>query len=174
LSESLSELEVINKHLIDKYGFAVDGNHPKFRMVWSTDQKEQRLGTFKEHTKGGIFLREVTGVQEVPRYPFDKDRWVLEHLCYLNPNGVVAKELVNNKFSYEPLRILKDKDGNFLPLNLNAIEIFIHFFINRGNKKKGASELLDWYEKKEQKKREQLGEMIGEMLRSPYFGDLVY
>lgn len=172
IQQSLSEVEIINKKLLDAYGYAIDENKAKFRIVWSTDQRENRFGEFIERTEGGVFLREVKGIQEVQKYPWDKDRWILEHLVYLNPNGVIARELVESRgWSYEWLYTFQGPNKEFLPLNEDVAFIRIHFFINRNKSNKGVLE--EWFENKEKKKRDRLADIIGEYLRSPYFGDLV-
>lgn len=162
----------LNEHLKDSYGTTLEGL-PKFRVIWTTGLLEKRHGTFNEHTESGIFLREVTGIQEVPKYPFAKDRFVLEHLVTYKNDGVINREL-GTKWGYEPLFVFQDKNSNFLPLNRNAADVLIYFFLNRHNYKRAAHEVLDEQQKKEDKKKALLADMIGEMLRSPYFGDLVY
>lgn len=162
----------LNAHLKDAYGSTLDGL-AKFRVINTHNLTEKRLGTFTEQTGAGIFIREVTGIQEVPRYPFIKDRWILEHLVTYSDKSVIAKEC-DTKWGYECLYVFQDKDGNILPLNKNAADVVVYFFINRHNYKRAASEILDVEAKKEDAKKERLKDMIGEMLRSPYFGDLVY
>lgn len=162
----------LNAHLKEAYGTTLDGQ-AKFRVVNTHNLTEKRFGTFTEQTSAGIFLREVTGIQEVPKYPFIKDRWVLEHQVTYANSGTLNKEL-GAKSGYECLYVFQDKDGKALPLNKNAADVLIYFFMNRHNHKRSASELLDEEDKKEKAKKERLKDMIGEMLRSPYFGDLVY
>lgn len=163
---------LLNRHLKDAYGTTLDGL-PKFRVVNTHNLTEKRFGTFNEHTEGGIFLREVKGIQEVPKYPFIRDRWILEHLVTYNDKSVISKEC-DVKFGYECLYVFQDKDGNQLPLNKNAADVVVYFFLNRHNHKRAAHEILAEEEKKEDAKKERLKDMIGEMLSSPYFMDLVY
>lgn len=162
----------LNKHLKDAYGSTLD-NLCKFRVVNTHNLTEKRWGKFTEHTEGGIFLREVEGIQEVPKYPFIRDRWILEHLVTYSHSSIIAKEC-DVRFGYECLYVFQDKDGNQLPLNKNAADVVIYFFLNRHNHKRAASEILDAEQKKEDAKKERLKDMIGEMLSSPYFMDLVY
>ena len=156
----------INQYLKDNYGTTLEG-HPKFRVVWSGNLTEKRFGTFNEHTEGGIFLREVTGVQTVPKYPFSSDRWVLEHFEGLD--DTTQKELVENKYSYEPLYVFQDAKGNFLPLKRDICEIIVFFWMNRHLYKKTPYEREAEYELMEEKKKEKMRQLIGENMSSPYF-----
>lgn len=160
----------INQWLIDKYGKTVDG-HAHWRVVWSTNLTEKRNGTFNERTSGGIFLREVKGVQEVLKYPFDQDRWVLEQLVEINQNSQVAKELVENQWSYEPFYVFKDKSGKMLPLNRDVIDVMLYLFYNR--RKRTPSELEAPHIAAELAEREYYIQKIGEMQQVPHLMDLV-
>lgn len=116
-------VDEINKKLVEKYGCDLY-NNPKFRIVWTSSQTEKRKGTFNEFY-GSIFVRQVTGIREVPKYPFAKERWVLEGI---SPNPY--SEEVDSKLSYEPLWVFQDKDGNFLMPVWRAIELIIYSLQN--------------------------------------------
>lgn len=129
----------INTKLIDRYGLDLSGQ-PKYRVVWSNDETEVRVGEFSEYY-GDIFLRKITGAREVPKYTYIVDRWVLEVLVpTLNP------ELLT-KLSYEPLFVLQDKAGDFLPLEWRPLEIIINALENRV-RKPPRSEKQDDYDEK--------------------------
>src|SRR5258705_8908463 len=87
-------VEEVNNWL-KKYG-SFDGM-PKFRLVFANDQREKRLGTFCDYTSEGIFIREVTEVREVKKYPEEnyKDCYLLERLI---PNYHTN---IPGKLSYE-------------------------------------------------------------------------
>lgn len=121
-----SEVEVLNQWLKDTYGNVVWGDHAKYRVSWTTGQVEKRLIQNRNVFSGQIFLRTESGVFEVPRYPFDKDRWVVEK-CVPNPSGY---DIVDSNYSYEPLFILQTNKGVFLPLEKKAVRIIINFHEN--------------------------------------------
>lgn len=87
-----SDIARINKKLKRTYGtgFAENGlnlmgagSRPLWRIVWSKDEYEKRLGTFRDFIPGtDVLLREVTEVREVPKYSYIKPRWILEKLMY--------------------------------------------------------------------------------------------
>jgi len=117
----MGTLETINERLELYYGREIDGR-ARYRVVWSTDLTEKRIGEFNEFY-GHIYLRTITGLKEVLKYPYDQNRWVLERLFYVkNP------ELVSEKpGSYEPINILKDRNENYLPLNWKVIQMIVDF-----------------------------------------------
>lgn len=112
----MTEKDVINERLEAYYGTEIDGR-ARYRVEWTTFMTEMRKGEFNEFY-GSIYLRTTIGTQLVLKYPYDQDRWVIEKLFYV-PN----KEIVSEKpGSYEPLLILKDKNGQYLPLNWKVVQ----------------------------------------------------
>ena len=112
----MTEKDEINDRLELYYGTEIDGR-ARYRVSWTTLMTEMRRGEFNEFY-GSIYLRTTIGTQIVLKYPYDQDRWVIEKLFYI-PN----KEIVSEKpGSYEPLLILKDKNGEYLPLNWKVVE----------------------------------------------------
>jgi len=117
----MAEQVIINERLKLYYGTELDGR-PRYRVLWSTNKTEKRVGEFNEFY-GPIFLRTVVGIKECLRYPYDQDRWVIEKLIYVN-----NPELVSEKAgSYEPVYILKDKNGDYLPLNWKVVQTVVDF-----------------------------------------------
>lgn len=114
----------INK-ILKNFGInQLDPKQPMFRLVWSEFQKENRLGEFNEYC-GPIFIRTFTGVKEVPKYNYIKDRWILEQ--WYPPAISYNKELPESRYgSYEPIYVFEDKDGNRLPLNQTVVEMIIY------------------------------------------------
>lgn len=149
-----------NARLIERYGIYEDGK-PRFRVVWSTDEKEKRVGEHEEYYNE-IFVRKFFGVAEYPKYSFCPDRWVLEmRVPTHNPE-------LTEQNSYEPLWVLQDKNGNYLPLNWDAIEIIIQA-LNRRPKRT----MMNWKDEAEAedadlaaaKKRDK--ELLEQILPSP-------
>jgi hypothetical protein len=130
----------INRKLSERYGLDLDGQ-PKYRVVWSTDQVETRVGRFEDFV-GDILIRTYSGARECKKYSYCPDRWILESRVATNNPELVSK------MSYEPLWIFQDKQGNFLPLSWPAIEIIVQTVINRPEYKP-RSEAQDDYEERE-------------------------
>jgi hypothetical protein len=102
--QPLESLEVLNKRLEDQFGRFEDGR-PNWKLVWSTDEVENRLSYF---TKDGFeLLSPVMMLQK--KYPFDQDRYILEHLVPVSQTNL--KDLTT-KTSYEPLWTFQDADNN--------------------------------------------------------------
>jgi hypothetical protein len=121
-------VQEINRKLEDAYGRDVSLNLPTYRIVWSTSQFEKRLGTFEDYTEGGIYLRTVTEIREVHKYPLYPDFWVLEVLTGNNGNPELPA-----KFSYEPVWVFgSNGKGSRQPL-WEPVEILVkaHKFIER-------------------------------------------
>jgi hypothetical protein len=101
----------VNRQLETIYGKDISSELPIWRVVFSDEQLETRLGTFN-HFVNGMFMRTTKEVAEVPKYPFIRHRYVLERLMYhSNP------ELMVNP-SYEPIYVFQDKLGNELEVEL--------------------------------------------------------
>lgn len=170
-----TEAVAINQWLKQDYGTSIEG-HVRFRVIWTTGLTEKRKGIFNEHTEGGIFLRTLTGVQTVLKYPYHQDRWVLEEIYYLNAkDNEVADQLVENRWGYEGIYYFQDKDCNYLPLHKDVIEVLLYFkqnldlFTGPNRKNQIADEIND----REKARRERIKQILGE--RQSWFGamDLV-
>jgi hypothetical protein len=118
----------INEILKAQYGQELDGT-PFFRVVWSTAQVEIRKGNFNDFSTGqekNVFLRNKTETREVKKYPFNKDRWVLERwFSALLLQGSKEELPFANRGSYEPLFVFEDGDGK--PAEIN--EDFVKFLV---------------------------------------------
>lgn len=94
-------LSRINQQLEDNFGRLED--RARYRIVWSDDEMEQRLGTYRDYVPGtNIFLREVTEVRTVPKYKqWAAGVYILERITKydeFNHEGTVVEKL-----GYEPL-----------------------------------------------------------------------
>lgn len=117
--ELTETVETINKQLTDVYGMDTLSGLPIWRVVWSNDQTEKRL---TEYTDSGMLLL-FPEVRELPKYPLDKDKYILERLV-LVPD-FQQNELPAQKMSYEPLWTFEDKNSNYLPPKFNACQFII-------------------------------------------------
>ena len=154
----------INSWLSQHYGVTLDGKSV-YRVIWSTNLTEKRLGTY-EIFAGNIFIRTEYGVKEVLKYPFDQHRWILEKLVNVDNDELLTKT------SYEPLYILKDKDGKFLPLELKVIEYYMHVITTAT--KTNATLLQDEAIKKEEAELESCRQEIGSVMSDPNQIDLIW
>lgn len=158
------DADSINEKLMLYYGRELDGRQ-RYRVVWSTTQLEKRCGEFNEFY-GQIYLRTFTGIKEVQKYPWDSDRWVLEKLFYI-PNPEIISERPG---SYEPVMVLKDRFGGFLPLNWRVIQLVVDF----AEKKPVGIKLTDadWTQLEQQETDEETKRFEDELAeegRSPLF-----
>lgn len=117
-------LESINQQLVDLYGIDTVTGLPLWRVVWSEDQFEHRLGTYDDYSPSGIYLRTVTEVRYVPKYrQWISNKYVLENLVVVpEPNRA---ELPASNISYEPRFPFQDKAGNALPPKIQAAKFVI-------------------------------------------------
>lgn len=121
LTEKLNE---INRQLKELFGIDTASTQPIWRIVWSEDQFEHRLGTYDDITPGGLYIRTVTEVRYVPKYrQWIHEKYVLERLVAVPDQN--ADELPTVKMSYEPIWVFEDKHGNYLPPKLEASKFII-------------------------------------------------
>lgn len=112
--ELAEDIEYINKQLKDEFGVDTITGVSIWRVVWSEDQFEKRLGTFDDITPAGLYLRTVTEVRLVPKYrQWIQEKYVLERLVVI-PDWQ-REELPTAKVSYEPIFVFWDKNENYLP-----------------------------------------------------------
>lgn len=112
-------IESINQQLVNLFGIDTITSQPMFRVVWSNDQFERRL---VDTTDKGIFLLH-SEVREVPKYPWIKERYILERLVLVPEFH--QTELAGKKLSYEPLWVFKGKDEQYVPPTLWACKFVI-------------------------------------------------
>lgn len=112
-------IESINRKL--HRDFRVLDGRPIYRLVWSADQFEVRVGTFTDWY-GHILIREEhKATRTVNKYWFfPKPCWVLEKLIFIRGNQAlkeISEELVESKNGiYEAIYPFRDADDNPLPV----------------------------------------------------------
>lgn len=136
-TKNIVPVEVINNWL-KKYG-SFDGLQ-KFRLSFADDQMEKRLGTFSDYDKStGIFLRTVTEIREVRKYPEEnyKGCYLVERLI---PNYHTN---IPGKLSYEAFWCYDKKlpDGSIKHPTFEAVQwLMIH---SQEGPKKSAAFYID-------------------------------
>jgi len=122
--ELTEPIESINKQLVEHFGSDTITGLAMWRVVWSEDQFEHRLGTYDDYTPGGIYLRTVTEVRYVPKYrQWIKQKYVLENLVVVPV--INANELPDSKVSYEPIFVFETGSGKYLPPKFEASKLVI-------------------------------------------------
>jgi hypothetical protein len=119
------EIESINRRLVDHFGLDTSTNQPIWRVVWSEDQFEHRLGTYDDFVPNTeIYLRTVTEVRYVPKYSqWLPNVYVLERLVVVPDNNI--PELPATKLSYEPIYAFRTTSGIPLPPKFAAAKFAI-------------------------------------------------
>lgn len=152
--------EVINERLIQLYGNEPITNKPKYRVVWSPFQTEKRYGSYDVLTQEtGIWLGVKQGLVEIKKYWYMKDCWLLERV---EPN-LNRKDILYDKFTYEPILPFLDKDDKQLPLNWKAIEFLIGRLENAERKVLTEKDHLE----EEEKKQKEEGDKVYAILDKP-------
>lgn len=114
----------INDRLKHIFGIDSITGIPIWRIVFSEDQFEKRLGTYEDRTTNGLYIRTVTEVREVPKYrQWIEQKYILERLVVVPEQNL--EELPTQKISYEPIWVFEDKDGNYLPPKYEAAKFII-------------------------------------------------
>ena len=124
----LETIEGINSRLHEMYR-VLDGR-PIYRIVFSGDQLEKRLGIFRDFSASGLLLREVEEVREVRKYWYIVPPcWVLEKLVFMQGNQAlkeISEEIVGaENGTYEPLLPFRDGSGNPLPVNERVVNYIL-------------------------------------------------
>ena len=91
--------EEFNSLLADKFGIDTVTGLPIWRISWANDQYNKMYGTFRDFTSEGIFVREVTEVREIPKYPHLRGLYILEMLQIIP--DVNKSDLPTGNLSYE-------------------------------------------------------------------------
>lgn len=126
LTESV---ESINQHLIDHFGIDTSTSQPMWRVVWSEDQFEHRLGEYDDFTPGGIYLRTVKEVRWVPKYrQWIPNAYVLERLVFIPDTNL--PELPATKLSYEPIYVFWTASHIPLPPKFEAAKFAIDLVLS--------------------------------------------
>lgn len=156
LSESI---ESINHQLVDLFGVDTVTGKSIWRISWSENQTEKRL---VHTTKEGLLLLSPI-MEEVKKYPYIKEKYVLERLV-LVPE-FQQNELSGIKQSYEPMWAFEDNKGNYLPPTLPAAK----FIIDLVYAAMGKSDMVK-YKQPQDNTPEEIENRI-EQLETELFGD---
>lgn len=121
--ELTEPVESINNQLTHSFGIDTITGRPIWRIVFSSDQLEKRLGTYDDYSPAGLYLRTVTEVREVHKYPWIDHKFVLERLVIIP--DINQHELPISKLSYEPIYVFQTGSGEYLPPKLEAAKFVV-------------------------------------------------
>jgi hypothetical protein len=99
-------------------------NREVYRLVWSEDCFENRLGTFRTFTQSGLFIREETGVRKVRKYNYIHNRWIFEVFA---PGSVTRNPETPDASNgdYVPVYVFESGTGIYLPPTRKVVEFLI-------------------------------------------------
>jgi hypothetical protein len=95
-----------------------------YRLVWSEDAFENRLGTFREFTDMGLFIREVTEVRKVRKYNYLHHRWIFEMWA---PGNITRNPETPDAANgdYVPVYVFESGQGSYLTPTRKVVEFLI-------------------------------------------------
>ena len=153
----------LNKWLDESFGRTPEG-YPYFRLIWSTGITEHRYSEFHDYY-GDIFVRAVREVREVLKYPFAQDRWIIERIRPITKEARKLGLQSEGNFCYEEVYIFQDREGNFLPLDRQMVEVAIYLYFKHVvslSRKQRTDIRMEMLAKKELEKKKQTRELIGD------------
>jgi hypothetical protein len=134
--------ETINQLLMSHFGRDTVTGQPMWRVSWSEDQFEKRLGEYEDFTDAGIYIRTVKEVREVPKYrQWIVRKYVLEQLVGIPAQNMA--ELPTARMSYEPMFPFEDRNGDYLPPSFEAAKFVIDSVYAATGKESMSSKYVD-------------------------------
>lgn len=164
----MESFETLNNRLAHIYGRTTVGNHPKYRIVFTSQQYEKRIGDFEDYY-GNIFIRRVHECREVPKYPRNPDRVALEYFQWTKGNPELTTE-----FSYEPIFIYeaRGKEGGFYRPTWKGITLVVDSHL-AGLEGRSPQEVINQHladqDAQDRAEAEYIMNVVGEECRSPLF-----
>jgi hypothetical protein len=118
----MTDVEIINDWLSNQYRTLE--NRPVYRLVWSEDIFENRLGTFRIFTESGLFIREVTEVRKVRKYNYIHHRWIFEIFA---PGNITRNSETPDAENgdYVPVYVFESGTGIYLMPTRKVVEFLI-------------------------------------------------
>jgi hypothetical protein len=116
--------------------FGKTGLYPNWRVVWSEDQFEMVKGRFVTYDNSNNIISTQEGVAQVRKYEYIKEKFILERIMPVPELN--REELVGREWSYEPLWVFEDKNGNWLPPKMEVCKIVIDSVLKASARAIGA------------------------------------
>lgn len=117
------QVDRINRQLKDKYGIDTITGLPIWRIVWADEQREKQKDTFEDHSPSGLYLRTITEVREIQKYPHVREKHILERLVPVP--DFQRDQLVGAKLSYELIFVFWNNKEEYLPPKFEVAEFVI-------------------------------------------------
>lgn len=150
-----SDVDRLNVLLAERYGKTISGG-AHFRIVWSEDIFETRVGYFNEFSGGGIYLRSYYGAKRSRKYNYIKDRWILEMWKQYKP----LKECPEPDF-YEPIFVFENSKGESLPPIWAACEYACQSVLNPPRDKvQREQDMEDFFNKRNEDEKKYFYDMF--------------
>lgn len=158
----------INEKL-KEFGQSLDGR-PIWRISWSSDQLEKRIGEHEDwNPSGTIFIRKWFGMKECLKYNYAMDRWVLERLTFLGDNKIMGMEIVDaRKGTYEPVYVFQDANSKPLSVNWRIVDVIMST-LARGAHYDSPKAREESWEKMAELEVGEMEEYLHDIGRSPLF-----
>ena len=155
----METVESINSQLRDLFGVDTVTGREMYRISFSDDQYEKRLGTYTDYTREGIYLRTVTEVREVPKYKqWIRHKYILERLTIVP--DVNAEDLPTSKLTYECIFVFENFKGEPLPPRIDVAKIAIDS-LHAGMGKSNMAKYKDDYSKyTEEERNKRINELM--------------
>lgn len=140
--ELAENINTINRQLRELFGIDTVSTNVMFRVTWSDDQFERRFGDWTDYDASNNPIRTVTESRYVPKYPFNKGRYILERLVIVPE--VSRDELCGLKFSYEPLWVFQNMDDDtYLAPRIDICQFIINNVLEAQHRPKGFKRYLE-------------------------------
>lgn len=157
----METVETINQRLIEYFGLDTLSGLPIWRIVFSEDQFEKRLGTYDDYSSSGIYIRTVREVREVPKYrQWIHEKHVLERLVIVPE--INQADLPESKISYEPIWVFEDKAGKPLPPKWEAAK-FVIDAVYAAQGKRSLAKYADTEQDNEEIRNQRINELQSEL-----------
>jgi hypothetical protein len=117
--ELTESIESLNQQLIDLFGIDTISGQAIWRISWSENEYEHKR---MDYSPGGIKLL-FPEVFRVKKYPYIKERYVLERLVIVPE--VSQSEIPASKVSYEPMWTFESATGEYLPPIIGAAKFVV-------------------------------------------------
>jgi hypothetical protein len=134
MADDKTLIDAINLNL--KQNFTVLDGRPIYRLVWSDDLTEKRIGTFTDWYGHIMIRQEHKALREVKKYWYiTPPCWILEKLVFVSGYQAlkdIVEELEGARNGlYETLYAFRNPEtGALLPVNQRVVDIILHTLHN--------------------------------------------
>lgn len=120
-----TEINKINKYLLDHFHTSGPSRKPKYKVVWSEDCFEWRYAEVAKYDEHGNFLCYEVGTQFLKKWNWVNNRYIL----VMHVDGPAEQGDIANHDGYEALFVF-DNHGEHLPPTIFSIEYMLNALHN--------------------------------------------